>query len=280
MVRCVLPVVLIAGLPMALAVANPATVAVGGELKPYTTIGIVVGLENADTACNVELQLDDGRRVYEAADFDLCFQEPSLVGRRVALTWTVANVQAESCGGDPECSDSERIALISAARIVDGDAVAPGQASFCTAAEDVIFACRVGAKLVSVCAAQGSTVATGYVQYRYGKPDSAEPLELQLPDARIVAAQAATGENVPFAGGGTAWMRFRRGDYAYVVYSGVGQWGPQGETEERAGVVVERGGQQIAALRCNDDRAAGELGPDWFERVGVVGKGEAFELPE
>jgi hypothetical protein len=45
-------------------------------------------------------------------------------------------------------------------------------------------------------------------------------------------------------------------------------------------VVVERGGQQIAALRCNDDRAAGELGPDWFERVGVVGKGEAFELPE
>lgn len=278
MVRCVLPVALIAGLQIALAVATPATVAVGGALKP--TIGTVVSLENADTACNVEFKLDDGRRVSEAADFDLCFQEPSLVGRRVALTWTTANVQAESCGGDPECSDSERIALISAARIVDGDAVAPGQASFCTAGEDVVFACRMGAKLVSVCAAQGSTAATSYVQYRFGRADSVEPLELQLPDARIVAAQAATGGNVPFAGGGAAWMRFRRGDYAYVVYSGIGRWGPQGETEERAGVVVERGGRQIAALRCDDDRAAGELGPDWFERVGLGGKGEEFELPE
>lgn len=265
-------------LPIGLALASPATVSVGGERKPVTAT--VVGLENADTACNVALKLDDGESAYETADFELCFQQPSLIGRRVELTWTLANVQAASCGGDPQCSDSERIALISAARIVDGAAGAGGQASFCTADEEVVFACRTGAKLVSVCAAQRSSASTGYVQYRFGKPDSDSPLELQLPDARIVGAQAATGGNLPFAGGGAAWMRFRRGNYAYVVYSGIGQWGPQGGIDERAGVVVERDGQQIAALRCDDDRAAGELGPDWFERVGVVGQGEAFELPE
>jgi hypothetical protein len=268
-----------------LAVSLPASVAAradavitDGEPRPAT--GTVVSLENADTACNVELRDDDGRTVHAAADFEVCFQEPNLVGRRVALSWTTANVQAESCGGDPECSDSERIALISAARIIDGAQGTGGQASFCTAEEEVVFACRTGAKLVSVCAAQGASATSGHVQYRFGKPDSDAPLELQVPDARIVASQAASGESVPFAGGGASWMRFRRGNYAYVVYSGIGQWGPQGETEERAGVVVERGGRRIASLRCNEDRAVGELGPDWFERVGLAGKGEEFELPE
>ncbi len=273
-----LPFVLLAASLPASAFAEADALTVDGEARPAT--GTVLSLENADTACNVALRDDDGRTAYAAADFEICFQEPGLVGRRVALTWTMANVQAESCGGDPECSDSERIALISAARIIDDAANAGGQASFCTAEEEVVFACRTGAKLVSVCAAQGATAGTGYVQYRFGKPDSDAPLELQVPDARMVATQAATGENVPFAGGGASWMRFRRGNYAYVVYSGIGHWGPQGETEERAGVVVERGGRRIASLRCDEDRSVGELGPDWFERVGLLGKGEAFELPE
>lgn len=272
------PFSLLAVLLHASAVAAADPLIVDGEARPAT--GTVLSLENADTACNVELRKDDGRTAHAAADFEVCFQQPSLVGRRVALTWTMANVQAESCGGDPECSDSERIALISAARIIDGAQGAGGQASFCTAEEEVVFACRTGAKLVSVCAAQGANATSGHVQYRFGRPDPDAPLELQVPDARIVAGQAATGESVPFAGGGASWMRFRRGDYAYVVYSGIGHWGPQGETGERAGVVVERGGRQIASLRCNDDRAVGELGPDWFERVGLVGKGEEFELPE
>lgn len=280
MIRYAVQWMIMAGAATVPAFANSPTVTIGGEVKP--TAGIVVSLENADTACNVELQDDAGSTRFEAADFDLCFQQPSLVGRRVTLTWVMATVQAESCGGDPECSDSDRTPLITRATIIDEAAGAntSAQASFCTDAEDVVFACRTGGKLVSVCAARGSTATTGYVQYRFGKPAADAPLELQVPDSRNVAAQVATGESVPFAGGGAAWMRFRRGNYAYVVYSGIGNWGPQGETAERAGVVVERGGRQIGALRCDEDRATGKLGPDWLERVGLEGKGEEFELPE
>lgn len=259
------------------AFADQGTITLAGETKPTT--GTVVSLVNADTACQVELRDDAGETRFESADFELCFQEPSLVGRRVALTWTEANVMAESCQGDPECGDSERIVLIASARIVDGAAATAAPSTFCAPGERVVFACRTRSKQVAVCASHDATPTTGYVQYRFGKHDPAAPLELQLPEARQPAPRSATADNLPFAGGGASWMRFRRGDHAYVVYSGIGQWGPQGETEERAGIVVERAGRQIASLPCEGGRAAGELGPDWFERVGLESRGEVFDLP-
>jgi hypothetical protein len=275
MTRHALAVLTVACLVHAGAAAQDATLTIAGEIKP--TVGTVVELVNADTACNVELRDDAGRTHHELADFDLCFQQPALRGRRVALSWTVGDVMAESCGGDPECGESERIALIASARILDdARAAAPADAP-CAADEQVVFACRTGAKQVAVCASKDAAPTSGYVQYRFGRPG--QPPELELPAERIPPAGAATADNVPFSGGGASWMRFRRGDHAYVVYTGIGQWGPQGEVEERAGIVVERRGARIATLVCDSGQATGELGPDWFERVGVGANGEAFELP-
>lgn len=257
--------------------AADGTLVVAGETKP--TGGTVISLVNADTACEVELRDDAGQTRHESADFEVCFQEPSLIGRRVALTWTEADVMAESCQGDPDCEDSERIVLIATARIIDGAATTTVPSTFCATDEAVVFACRPGGKQVSVCASRDATQPGAWVQYRFGKPDPAAPLELQLPAERLPAPQAATADTLPFAGGGASWMRFRRGDHAYVVYAGIGRWGPQGETEERAGIVVERAGRRIASLPCAGGRADGELGPDWFERAGLRANGEEFELP-
>ena len=289
MTRHLLAALLFAAFMPLPASAQSGTVTVAGQVK--RTEGTVVKLVNGDIACSVELKDDSGRSFQESADFKVCSQKPSLVGRRVALTWTVANVQAASCGGDPNCRKSERVPLIASARIVDGKtAAAPattpapaavkdgGQASFCTPLEQVIFACRTGAKLVSVCASKGATATSGYLQYRFGKPDSADPLDMLLPESQLPAARVATADNMPFSGGGASWMRFRRGDHAYVVYSGIGKWGPRGETQERAGVVVERNGKRIASLRCTG-KDSGEMGPDWFQRVGLSAKGEDFDLP-
>ncbi|MBK7658063.1 MAG: hypothetical protein IPJ28_02425 [Betaproteobacteria bacterium] len=122
-------------------------------------------------------------------------------------------------------------------------AKAPAE-SFCTPQEDVIFACRAGAKLVSICASKDASPTKGSVQYRFGKPDPKAPLELKLPEVPTLPPKTATGTNVPFAGGGGTWMRFRKGEYAYVAFSGIGRWGPKGETATKAGLVVERGGRR------------------------------------
>ena len=76
-------------------------------------------------------------------------------------------------------------------------AKAPAQTSFCTPMEEVIFACQTGSKLVSVCASKGATANKGYVQYRFGKPDSRDPLEMVLPEGEVAPSRAASGESVP-----------------------------------------------------------------------------------
>lgn len=266
------------------AFAQPDTVRVGNTIK--RTTGKVVSLTPGDVACYLELEDAKGARFTEMADFDLCRQEAALVGRTVSLSYVVASVASPKCQGDPNCRQTERVPLVKAARVVDAGAPAkpaggprpPGQASFCTPLEETIFACRTSAKLVSVCASKDAGPARGYAQYRFGKPDSRDPIELTLPESLLPPARVATAAAIPFAGGGAAWMRFRKGDHAYVVFSGIGKWGPKGETLERAGLVVERGGKRIAHLACTGP-VTGDLGPDWFGKVGLESRGEDFDLP-
>ena len=75
-----------------------------------------------------------------------------------------------------------------------------------------------------------------------------------MPADQPSVAKTATGTRVPFAGGGGAWMRFVKPPFAYVVYTGIGKWGPKGETREKQGVVVERSGNAIAGRKCNGTR--------------------------
>lgn len=107
-------------IPLAGAADATATVKVGSETKK--TSGIVTALHNGDVACLVMLKGDDGVEFAEAADFGICSQTPSLVGKRVSLKYQVANVMASSCQGDPDCKKSDRIALISEATIIGGGA--------------------------------------------------------------------------------------------------------------------------------------------------------------
>lgn len=156
---------------------------------------------------------------------------------------------------------------------------AGGQASFCTPTETVVFACRTGAKMVSVCASKDASATKGYLQYRFGKPDSAEPLELSFPDDHRPPSRVASGRNEPYAGGGGSWLRMRRGEYVYGVYTGIGRWGPQGQTLEKQGLVVQRGDKVVATLRCTGPLTS-ELGPDWFETMGVKSRDdEEFIFP-
>ena len=269
------------------AAAQDATVKVGNQTKK--AIGTVTKLEAGDVACYVSLKDDQGVAFDELADFEVCEQKPSIKGKRVALSYALGKVMADSCQGDPGCKKTRTVAMVSSAKIIgvksaSGDAsprpaAAAGQTSFCTPNETVIFACRTGPKLVSVCASKDAGRGKGSLQYRFGKPDSPEPLEMTLPESMIPPAKAASGEAVPFAGGGGSWLRFRKGEYGYVVYSGIGKWGPKGETREKQGLVVERAGKQIASLKCSG-RLISELGPDWFEKAGVQGNNQDFDFPD
>ncbi len=273
--------------PLVADAQEPATVTIGGMTKK--TVGTITGMNPGDVACYVTLRDDRGATFEELADFEICEKEAALKGRRVALTWEIGKVMADSCQGDPACKQTRTVALIRAARVIGpaSGAVAPAvkpavagrQSSFCTPLETVVFACRTGEKMVSVCASGATSPGKGSLQYRFGKPDSTDPLDIALPSGDVAPSKAATGAGVPFSGGGGAWLRFASGAHAYTVYSGIGKWGPNGETREKNGLVVERDGKRIASLKCAGD-AAGELGPVWFDRVGVTSGGRDFDFPD
>ena len=257
------------------------TVTVGGKVKK--TRGTLLEATAGDIACYLKLRDDRGVAFDEMAVFDICEQR-ALIGKRVVLTYRVANVMAQECGGDPDCKKTDRVVLVATARLLAASTPSPSppkadQASLCTSAETNVFACRTGAKLASVCGSRDAGPAKGYVQYRFGKPDSSEPPELTLPQGQVPPPRAATAETVGFSGGGGAWMRFRSGQVGYVVYTGIGKWGPKGEIQEKAGVVVERAGKQIASLKCNA-KPQSELGPEWFKRAGLKSNDEDFSFPD
>ncbi len=259
------------GCSAAVAGADIEYVTVGGETKRVE--GILREAQSGDVSCYLMLEGDDGETFYESAGFDIC-EDTGLINKRVRLSYSIENVLAAECEGDVDCGKSDQIVLVNAAKAVP-EATKSGKASFCTDTETTVFACSTGAKLVSVCASADA----GSLQYRFGKPDGNGPLEMSLPKRAMTPAQTATGASVPFSGGGGSWLRFRNGDYAYVVYSGIGRWGPNGETIEKEGVAVERNGEQVANLPCSGPLKS-ELGPEWFEQVGITDNEEWFDFPE
>ncbi len=255
------------------------TVQIGGETKFAS--GLVTGAEAGDVACYLTLEDDDGEPFTEMAAFEICEQQAQLVGQRVALSYTLENVLAAECQGDVDCGKSDRVALVTSAKLLDGEsapAADVGPESFCTVHETIVFACRSGAKLVSVCASADLSASSGYLQYRFGKP-GAGAIELTLPKDERLPPASATGENVGFSGGGGSWLRFANGTHSYVVYSGIGRWGEDGQTLEKEGVRVENKGKTVAELACSGTLTS-ELGPEWFERAGISANGEEFLFAE
>ncbi|MBX9944532.1 MAG: hypothetical protein K2Y40_10680 [Reyranella sp.] len=273
--------------PVVAAAQTADTVKVGQFTK--RTGGTVTAVTNGDVACYLTLKDDRGAVFEEMAKFEICEQKPPLKGKRVALSYELGRVMSDECQGDPDCKKTRTVALVSAARIVDtkptapaapATAAAPRPTSFCTPAETIVFACRTGAKMASVCASKDAGPTRGYLQYRFGKLDGSEPLEQILPEGQVPPAKAATGQNVPFAGGGGSWLRFRKGQFSYTVYTGIGNWGPKGEKRTKAGLHIEHAGKALATLKCQEPPIS-LLGPDWFEKVGIATRpDEDFDFPD
>ena len=96
---------------------GPATVTVAGATVP--TRGVVTDMESGDRACYVTLRTDDGAEQTVFADYSVC-DSNAILDRRVQIEYAPDDVAAESCQGDPECLDTETVALAVVAMPIDG----------------------------------------------------------------------------------------------------------------------------------------------------------------
>jgi hypothetical protein len=158
----------------------------------------------------------------------------------------------------------------------------PGRAAsaptLCETGETVVFSCATGARVASVCASNYISKTSGYLQYRFGQKDK---VEMSYPLATAKPAELFESGTLIYSGGGGAWLRFSNGPFRYSIFSAIGKWGPKGQPAEAAGVFVEKDGRNVANLPCHG-AAAGELGPDFFEKIGLkeAPPDAEFKIPE
>jgi hypothetical protein len=148
---------------------------------------------------------------------------------------------------------------------------AANAATLCLTNEDNIFSCSTGKKVISVCASKDLTAAHGYLQYRFGSPAK---VELTIPaDQSVPPASSAVSRTLMFSGGGGAYLRFKTGDYDYVVYTAIGRgWGT------KDGVAIEKNGKPRTHISCKDEPVS-EMGADFFTKAGLKEDTKDFDLP-
>jgi hypothetical protein len=143
------------------------------------------------------------------------------------------------------------------------------QKSLCQTKENVIFSCSTGKKLISVCSSKNLSPTAGYVQYRFG---TKEKPELTFPEPQTHPISFSTGGTLMYSGGGGAYMRFNKGTYSYVVYSGIGKgW-------DKQGVVIEKNGKLLSNIICKDVSIE-NIGAEFFEKNAIPEDKIGFEIP-
>ena len=143
--------------------------------------------------------------------------------------------------------------------------------TLCLKDEDNIFSCGAGKKVISVCASKDLAPDHGYLQYRFGSP---KKVEMTIPaDRSVPPAKTAIAGSLTFSGGGGDYLRFKVGDYEYIVYTAIGRgWG------EKDGVAVEQNGKRRGHVSCTDEPAS-KLGTDFSSKAGLIQDTQEFELP-
>ncbi|MEA2162269.1 MAG: hypothetical protein QOK37_396 [Thermoanaerobaculia bacterium] len=112
----------LATLPLFAATPATDTVKIGKETKK--TVGTLTKAVNGDVACYLTLKDDRGVVFDEMADFSIC-EKPKLIGKRLLLKYSLENVMADECQGNPDCTKSKKVALVTSVQVLGNAASKP-----------------------------------------------------------------------------------------------------------------------------------------------------------
>jgi len=125
------------------------------------------------------------------------------------------------------------------------------QRYLCKAQETLLFGCDSGPKMISICASQGFSATTGYVQYRFGTPDK---IELTYPETPSPPKGHFWLSSTSYSGGGEAHLRFTNHGVTYAVFDRMVRTnftpGEPNDPEMSEGIVVRPQGKKATRRLC------------------------------
>ncbi len=95
---------------------GPARVEVAGISVPAR--GVVTDIESGDVSCFLTVRTDGGGSETVHADYSVC-DSNVILDRRVQIEYAPNDMLAPSCDGDPDCLDTETVALAVVAAPID-----------------------------------------------------------------------------------------------------------------------------------------------------------------
>lgn len=90
-------------------------------LQAKVEVGTIQGLQQGDRACYVSITDAAGNVTQQFASFELCGQS-ALVGQSMRLFYEPVSIAAESCQGDPSCTETETVLSIVRTESLTADA--------------------------------------------------------------------------------------------------------------------------------------------------------------
>ena len=96
---------------------GPAQIEVAGQSVPARAV--VTDMESGDRACYLTLREDGGASTTVFADYSVC-DSNAILDRRVQIEYAPDDIIAASCEGDPECLDTETVAMAVVVTPIDG----------------------------------------------------------------------------------------------------------------------------------------------------------------
>lgn len=82
---------------------------------PMSGSGTVTLMQAGDHACYVDLKQSNGAVVSLKASFEIC--EMDIVNKKISYKLEEASIMADSCQGDPECTESEKVNIITSVTV-------------------------------------------------------------------------------------------------------------------------------------------------------------------
>lgn len=155
--------------------------------------------------------------------------------------------------------------------LADSGAPSAKVANHCRADETILYACRFGKALGSVCGAPGK------LHYRFGRPGRAGMDIASAPDWSNIRLGHVIGQG----GGHQTHVRFSRGNVHYIVFEGVDGSLASRPGRRYSGIAVVQGAngeRELATLTC---RGSAILHRDFGEGVaGYAPSGDPARLAE
>jgi hypothetical protein len=123
--------------------------------------------------------------------------------------------------------------------------------SHCEVGEQIVFSCRIGQKIASLCASKRLTPTEGYVQYRYGPPGR---IEIDIPGRSPADRARIRGMRSPPSTANALVMSIDHGGFTYAIFSsesvgsvsdGMRSW------VYDSGVEVRKGREMVFSKHCS-----------------------------